>query len=62
GGCSNTSAPGHNNPIGQSFDVTFDLLFRHSCGVLSKLLFGDVVDWPNVELSEASPLCAVPQK
>ena len=38
--------------MAQTFDVTFKLLFRHSRGVLSKLLFGDVVDWPNVELPE----------
>ena len=38
--------------MAQSFDVTFKLLFRNSRGVLSKLLFGDVVDWPNVELPE----------
>jgi predicted transposase YdaD len=38
--------------MAQSFDVTFKLLFRHYRGVLSKLLFGDVVEWPNVELPE----------
>jgi len=38
--------------MAQSFDVTFKLLFRNSRGVLSKLLFGEVVDWPNVELPE----------
>lgn len=38
--------------MAQTYDVTFKLLFRRSKGVLSKLLFGDVVEWPNVELPE----------
>lgn len=38
--------------MAQPYDVTFKLLFRKSRGLLSKLLFGDVVDWPNVELPE----------
>lgn len=38
--------------MAQRYDVSFKLLFRRSRGVLSKLLFGDVIDWPNVELPE----------
>jgi predicted transposase YdaD len=38
--------------MAQSYDVTFKLLFRKSRGLMSKLLFGDVVEWPNVELPE----------
>jgi hypothetical protein len=38
--------------MAQTFDVTFKYLFRRSQGVLSRLLFGEVVDWPNVELPD----------
>jgi predicted transposase YdaD len=38
------------------FDVTFKQLFRQSRGVLSHLLFGEVVEWPNVELPEVRNL------
>ncbi len=35
--------------MAHSFDVTFKFLFRQSRGVLSRLLFGEVVEWPNIE-------------
>jgi predicted transposase YdaD len=35
--------------VAHSFDVTFKFLFRQSRGVLSRLLFGEVVEWPNIE-------------
>jgi len=35
--------------MAQEFDVTFKLLFRHSRGVLTRMLFGEVAEWPNVE-------------
>lgn len=38
--------------MAQSYDVTFKLLFRKSRGLMTKLLFGDVVEWPNIELPE----------
>ncbi len=38
--------------MAQTFDVTFKYLFRRSQGVLSRMLFGEVVEWPNVELPD----------
>lgn len=38
--------------MAQTFDVTFKYLFRRSQGVLSRMLFGDVVEWPNIELPD----------
>lgn len=35
--------------MAQTFDVTFKLLFRRSQGVFTRMLFGEVVEWPNVE-------------
>lgn len=43
-------AHSHSRGMAQQYDTTFKLLFRRSHGVLSRLLFGEVVDWPNVEL------------
>lgn len=40
------------NGMAQTFDVTFKYLFRRSQGVLSHLLFGEVAEWPNVELPD----------
>ena len=44
--------------MAHTFDVTFKFLFRRSHGVLSRLLFGDVVEWPNVEQPEVRKLGA----
>lgn len=38
--------------MAHTFDVTFKYLFRQSRGVLSHMLFGEVADWPNVEIPE----------
>lgn len=38
--------------MAQTFDVTFKYLFRRPQGVLSRMLFGEVLEWPNVELPE----------
>jgi len=38
--------------MAQTFDVTFKYLFRRSQGVLSRMLFGEVVEWPNIELPD----------
>ena len=35
--------------MAQTFDVTFKLLFRRSQGVFTRMLFGEVTEWPNVE-------------
>jgi hypothetical protein len=35
--------------VAHSFAVSFKYLFRQSRGVLSRLLFGNVVEWPNIE-------------
>ena len=44
--------------MAHTYDVTFKSLFRGSHGILSRLLFGDVVDWPNVELPKVRNLRA----
>jgi predicted transposase YdaD len=50
--------PAHSPASGmaQQYDTTFKSLFRRSHGVLSRLLFGEVVEWPNVELPEVRNL------
>lgn len=42
--------------MAQRFDVTFKHLFRHSRGVLARMLFGDAVEWLNIELPEVRNL------
>jgi len=42
--------------MAQQYDTTFKSLFRSSNGVLTRLLFGEVVDWPNIELPEVRNL------
>lgn len=42
--------------MAQQYDITFKSLFRRSRGVLSRLLFGEVIDWPNIELPEVRNL------
>ena len=49
-------AHSHSRGMAQQYDTTFKSLFRRSHGVLSRLLFGEVVDWPNVELPEVRNL------
>lgn len=42
--------------MGQEYDVTFKYMFRNSRGVLARMLFGDAVEWPNIELPEVRNL------
>lgn len=42
--------------MAQRFDVTFKHLFRNSHGILARMLFGEAVEWLNVELPEVRNL------
>ena len=42
--------------MGQEYDVTFKYMFRNPRGVLARMLFGDAVEWPNIELPEVRNL------